>query len=152
MFGFCFIVKPHRRNFYLPELHIGNFSRRLILGFRRTVWIVTAGGGIAAVVANSLERSMIKWIKILQFFLRIVHTQKSQNNCELRSTANLSIKINSWFLFYTIRTIYRFVKLFVFCIFSVFNFYYNKHAMCNIMTTSPTDMSIYALKWISFFH
>lgn len=37
----------------LPELQIGNFNKRLMLGFRRTVCIVTDGGGIAAVVANS---------------------------------------------------------------------------------------------------
>lgn len=48
---FCemFVVLP-------PELQMGNFNRRLMLGFRRTVCcIVTDGGGIAAVVANSFE-------------------------------------------------------------------------------------------------
>lgn len=39
----------------LPELQMGNFNKRLMLGFRRTVCIVTVGGGIAAVAANSFE-------------------------------------------------------------------------------------------------
>lgn len=42
--------------FLPPELQMGNFNKRLMLGFRRTVCcMVTDGGGIAAVVANSFE-------------------------------------------------------------------------------------------------
>lgn len=44
-----------------PELQMGNFNKRLMLGFRRTVCcMVTDGGGIAAVVANSFEWSITK--------------------------------------------------------------------------------------------
>lgn len=39
----------------LPELQMGSFNNRLILGLRRTVCIVTDGGGIVAVVANSFK-------------------------------------------------------------------------------------------------
>lgn len=60
-------------NLILPELQMGNFNNRLMLGFRRTVWITTAGGGIAAVVANSF----VEW-SMASRIITSAHAQMTQ--------------------------------------------------------------------------
>lgn len=64
----------------LPELQMGNFNKRLMLGFRRTVCIVTDGGGIAAVVADSLEWSMTNHQSYSQYSPKCLNHPQFQNH------------------------------------------------------------------------